>query len=109
MRKAIRHRDPTLPYESDIFQSKPIQIKALLKAMKWTRFEMGRYCGVYTRIQKRDGKKLRTSWAVSTWTLGRAKPSKPHRQRLCQLVEMCRKEYLAILKEMIRSERLKDV
>ena len=109
MRKAIRHRDPTLPTESGIFQSKPIQIKALLKAMKWTRFELGRYCGVYTRIQKQGKSKGRASWTVSTWTLGRAKPSKPHRQRLCQLVEMCRKEYLAILKEMIRDERLKDV
>ena len=106
--RGLRHRDPEMAGESDIFQSKPIQIRALLKAIGWSQFELGRFVGVYTRTQMKDGYKARTCMRVSKWTRGKVRPSKPHRQRMTQLVEMVRKDYLKILRGMIRDERLAD-
>jgi len=94
------HRNPTLPIRSDIFHSTPVHIRALLRALKWTRYELGRYCGVYCLAYQRGKYKVRTSLTVTNWTNGKHVPSKPYRQRMVQLAESVRPAYLQALKEL---------
>ena len=88
--------------ENDIFQSKPIQIKALLKAMKWTRFELARYIGVFTRkYADKNGYIIRISPTVQKWTSGKHRPGTQSKRAMLQLVEnVCRNEYIIQLEKM---------
>ena len=84
--------------ENDIFRSTPTQIRALLKAVGWTRYELGRYIGVFCRKYKdKNGYLIRISPTVSKWTSGKHRPGTQSRQKMVQLVEMYRNEYLDAL------------
>ncbi len=88
--------------ENDVFQGTPIQIKALLKAVGWTRFELARYVGVSTRIYTDpDGYTIRVSPTVQRWTAGVHVPSPASRERMLALVEMYRNEYVIALRTLI--------
>ncbi len=88
--------------ENAIFQSKPKQIKALLKAMKWTRYELARYIGVMTRTYSdNNGYIIRISPTVQKWTSGKHRPGTQSRRAMLQLVEnVCRNEYLIQLEKL---------
>ncbi len=87
--------------ENDVFQATPIQIKALLKAVGWTRFELARYVGVSTLIYKdRDGYTIRVSPTVQRWTAGVHVPTPQSRERMLALVEMYRNEYIIALRKL---------
>ena len=87
--------------ENDVFQSKPIQILALLRAVGWTRFELARYVGVSTRIYTdKDGYTIRVSPTVQRWTAGVHVPSPASRERMVALVEMYRNEYITALRKL---------
>lgn len=84
--------------ENDIFRATPTQIRALLKAVGWTRYELGRYVGVFTRTYvDKNGYKIKISPTVTKWTSGKHKPGTQSRQRMVQLVELYRNEYLEAL------------
>ena len=87
--------------ENDIFQSTPKQIKALLKAVGWTRFELGRYVGVFCRkyIDK-NGYLIHISPTVQKWTSGKHVPGTQSKRAMVKLVEMYQNEYLAELKKL---------
>ncbi len=86
--------------ENDIFQSRPYQIKALLKAVGWTRFELGRFVGVFCRTYKDgNGYTIKISPTVQKWTSGKHRPGTQSKQRMVQLVEKFRYEYLKELEK----------
>ena len=89
--------------ENDIFRSTPPQIRALLKAVGWTRYELGRYIGVFCR-QYKDGNGyiIKISPTVTKWTSGKHKPGTQSRRAMVQLVEMYRNEYLEALQEITK-------
>lgn len=92
-----------LPIENDIFRATPLQIRALLKAVNWTRFELGRYVGVFCRqYTDKNGYKIKISPTVTKWTSGKHRPGTQSRQRMVQLVELYRNEYLEALQEVTR-------
>lgn len=87
--------------KNDIFQSKPKQIKALLKAVGWTRYELGRYVGVFCRTYvDRNGYTIRISPTVQKWTSGKHVPGTQSKRALLSLVELYQNEYLAELKKL---------
>lgn len=87
--------------ENNIFQSQPLQIKALLKAVGWTRYELARYVGVFTRTYvDGNGYTIRISPTVQKWTSGIHRPGTQSRRAMLQLVEMYRNEYLIQLEKI---------
>jgi len=87
--------------ENDVFQSKPIQIRALLKAVGWTRFELARFVGVSTRTYiDRDGYKIRVSPTVQRWTTGVHFPLPASQARMMLLIEAYRNEYIIELRKL---------
>ncbi len=87
--------------ENDVFQSTPIQIMALLKAVGWTRFELARYVGVSTRIYTDpQGYTIRVSPTVQRWTAGVHVPGAQSRERMTALVEMYLNEYIIELRKL---------
>lgn len=90
--------------ENDIFQSTPVQIKALLKAVGWTRYELGRYVGVFTRTYvDKNGYTIRISPTVQKWTSGKHKPGTQSKRAMLALVDMYRNEYLIALENLNES------
>lgn len=88
--------------ENDIFQSTPIQIKALLKAVGWTRYELGRFVGVFTREYKdKNGYIIRISPTVQKWTSGKHAPGTQSKRAMLALVDMYRNEYLIELEKLV--------
>lgn len=89
--------------ENDIFRSTPVQIRALLKAVGWTRYELGRYIGVFCRKYKdNNGYLIHISPTVTKWTSGKHKPGTQSKQKMVQLVEMYRNEYLEALQGLTK-------
>ncbi len=87
--------------ENDIFQSTPIQIKALLKAVGWTRFELGRFVGVFCRTYvDNNGYTIRISPTVQKWTSGKHVPGAQSKRAMLALVNLYQNEYLAALKKL---------
>lgn len=87
--------------ENDIFQSTPTQIKALLKAMGWTRFELGRFVGVFCRTYiDKNGYTIRISPTVQKWTSGKHIPGTQSKRAMLGLVELYQNEYLAALEKI---------
>lgn len=87
--------------ENDVFQATPIQIRALLKAVGWTQYELARYVGVSTRhYTDKDGYTIRVSPTVQKWTGGIHAPTPQSRERMMQLVEMYRNEYIIALRKL---------
>ena len=88
--------------ENDIFQSTPIQIKALLKAVGWTRYELGRFVGVFCREYKdNNGYVIRISPTVQKWTSGKHTPGTQSKRAMLALVDMYRNEYLIELEKLV--------
>ncbi len=87
--------------ENDIFQATPKQIKALLKAVGWTRFELGRFVGVFCRkyIDK-NGYLIHISPTVQKWTSGKHIPGTQSKRAMLGLVELYQNEYLAELEKL---------
>lgn len=89
--------------ENDIFRSTPTQIRALLKAVNWTRYELGRFVGVFCRqYVDKNGYTIRISPTVTKWTSGKNKPGTQSRRAMVQLVEMYRNEYLEALQAITK-------
>ncbi len=87
--------------ENDIFQSTPTQIKALLKAVGWTRYELGRFVGVFCRTYvDTNGYTIRISPTVQKWTSGKHIPGTQSKRAMLGLVELYQNEYLAALKKV---------
>ena len=87
--------------ENAIFQSTPLQIKALLKAVGWTRYELGRFVGVFIRkYVDKNGYIIRISPTVQKWTSGKHKPGTQSKRSMLRLVELYRNEYLTELEKL---------
>ena len=87
--------------ENDIFQSSPLQIKALLKAVGWTRYELGRYVGVFCRTYiDKNGYTIRISPTVQKWTSGKHIPGTQSKRAMLALVNLYQNEYLTALEKI---------
>ena len=87
--------------ENNIFQSTPIQIKALLKAVGWTRYELGRFVGVFCRTYTdKNGYTIRISPTVQKWTSGKHVPGTQSKRAMLGLVQLYQNEYLLALENI---------
>lgn len=84
---------------NDIFSGKPIEIKALRKALGWCQRDLALYLGLYTMVHRRD------TITMLRWETGKTKPSRPYMEKMVRLVEKFRPEYLQALKELRAFER----
>jgi hypothetical protein len=80
-----------LPMRNDIFDSKPKQILALRKCLKWNRADLGAMLGLCINFPRRD------CFSVYRWEHGMCRPHPVYRSKLVQIVEMFRQEYLQSL------------
>jgi hypothetical protein len=86
--------------ENDVFQGEPLQIKALMKAVGWHSYEMGRFLGVYVRVKVKQGYTTKFSPTVLNWTCGQYPPRKQSVEMMDKLVAMYRYEYLQELRKL---------
>ena len=90
-----------IPLQTDYFQSKPDQIRALRKAIGWSRYDLGKHCGLYLQKVLRPGrrKKYGVCKTVANWETAKTRPMRVFRFQLTRLAELYKEEYLAELQK----------
>ena len=82
------------------FDARPVQIKALRRVLRWSRFDLGKYCGLYTLARTYKGRKLKTCVAIERWETGKTSPTGLYREKLDQLYHLYKTEYSTALREL---------
>ena len=82
------------PIQNDIFSAQPDEIKALRRALGWSRADLGALLGIYVNSDRRD------CYSVYRWEQGLSRPHPVFRSKMLYIVQMYRYEYLRSLERL---------